>query len=714
MNYEKHVVSVREGRLMSKEGKGWHLLQNNRLCVEEPFNTTRNLGNTADDTSFRGLHTELRRAFKAISEANLEKCCEQFVFPPEEERIFERPPPQPRPTLAPILSQPSGRGGRGGGRGARHSNQFGRGGNNSSRRSSSATNRTTTGNSFRANHIPLSPDMNNLHAQQAQYLLHDQLYQQIQILQAQEQELRMQLHNQSLLTGRPPPVLIRQPLIQFSFPQQEVATDDSSRARAGTVNHPPLASFRPGMFYAPTYMQVAPQNIQGSNTNPPSPSATHAVPDLRRNHRRSSVANGSPSGSLRSHSQPARSVHSPVLQGLTPLYSSIPSDASRTSRDRMPPGSPSRTETDSSVQSLSASTVATPTFFDDQRTSEFGYYLMPQNYQQNLMAMSLPATAYIQTADYRSALPVYPDPFGPASDHGSASNGQAVSPRALSMPRQAPRDRGPLIIDGSVPPQESKASSRDEYSDRYVNQPVSGFGEASVAWDSPSKKPDVLSNGIHEPTTFHVDPFSSTSREQDCQTQTGNRQQQAARGADSALSSQLQGLHVATADSVEDSKSFAERKSAKLGQVNGDLPSKHGAHQRSQAKSTEKSSTTNHASNKEALPSSPTPRNRVNGLDSDRLNGIHHNHKFKTKNSHDAHPVSPLSSLSRKDPQPASLPRKPDVLPPPAGGRDHNHVNGGWQTTKKKHKRNAKSMVETQHSRLAEPLPLDESLRKGG
>ncbi|OKL57626.1 hypothetical protein UA08_07038 [Talaromyces atroroseus] len=717
MNYEKHVVSVRQGKLISKEGKGWHLLQNNRLCVEEPFNTIRNLGNTADDTSFRGLHTELRRAFKAISEADLDKCCEQFVFPPEEERIFERPAPQPRPILAPISSQPSGRGGRGGGRGARHSNQFGRGGNNSSRRSSSATNRTTTGNSFRSNHIQLSPDMNNLHAQQAQYLLHDQLYQQIQILQAQEQELRMQLHNQSLLTGRPPPVLIRQPLIQFSFPQHEVATDDSSRARAGTVNHPPLTSFRPGMFYAPAYVQVAPQNLQGSNTNPPSPSPSHAVPELRRNHRRSSVANGSPSGSLRSHSQPARSVHSPVLQGLTPLYSSIPNDSSRNSRERLPPGSPSRTETDSSLQSVSVSTVPTPTFFDDHRTTEFGgYYVMPQNYHQNLMAMSLPATAYIQTADYRSAMPVYPDPFGIASDHGSASNGQAASPRALSIPRQAPRDRGPLIIDGSVPPQESKASSRDDYTDRYVYQPAPGFGETAVGWDSPSKKPDVPSNGVHEPTTFEMDPFSLTNSEHDSHNQAAHKQQQqVVRGPDSALSSQLQGLHVTTSGSTEDSKSFSERKSAKSGQANGDLPSKHAVHQRSQGKSTEKSSaTTNHTSYKESLPSSPTTRNRVNGLDSDKLNGLHHNHKFKTKNSQDTHAVSSLSSLSRKDPQLASLPRKPDGLPLPAGGRDHNHVNGGWQTTKKKHKRNAKSMVETQHSNLAEPLPLDESLRKGG
>ncbi|EED12907.1 PAP/25A associated domain family [Talaromyces stipitatus ATCC 10500] len=724
VDYEKYVVSVREGKLISKEEKGWHLLQNNRLCVEEPFNTSRNLGNTADDTSFRGLHTELRRAFQAISTADLEKCCEQFVFPPEEERIFERPAPQPRPILAPVLpTPPSGRGGRGGGRGARHSNHYGRGGNNSSRRSSSATNRGTNGNGYRTNNIPLSPDLNNLHAQQAQYLLHDQLYQQIQILQAQEQELRMHLQHQSIVTGRPPPVLIRQPLIQFSFPQQEMGTDDSSRARAGTVSHPPMTSFRPGMFYAPAYMHVAPPTVQGSNTNPPSPSLANAVPDLRRNPRRSSVANGSPSGSLRSHSQPARSMHSPAMQGLTPLYSSIPTDATRSSRDGMTPSSPGRTETDSSLNSLSASTVPTPTFFDEQhRHLEYGnYYLVPHNYPPAYMTMSLPATAYLQTADYRTTMPAYSEPFSPADDNSSTPTAHPVSPRGYSVPTQTQPQRdnsGPLIIDGSVPPQESRTSSRDDYSDQYVNSSVSGTSDTAGSWEVPSSRPDVFSNGVQD-HTFEMDPFSM-AREQESRSQMTN-------DAESNLTRQLQGLHLASTNAptnnAEPARSFAERKNGKTGYVNGEYsPSRHSHQQRHQGKSNDKSSTMgNHTSNKETLSSSPTHRSRPNGVDSDKPNGVNHhnihnhNHKPKLKASQDAHAGPALSPLNRKDAQPASLPRKPDGLPPVSGGRDHNHSNGGWQTTKKKHKRNAKSVAETQnHAHLAEPLPVDESLRKGG
>jgi hypothetical protein len=85
LDYEKVVISVRHGKLLSKEEKSWQFLQNNRLCVEEPFNYARNLGNTADDCSMRGIHLEFRRAHKILTEkADLAECCEQYEFPAEE------------------------------------------------------------------------------------------------------------------------------------------------------------------------------------------------------------------------------------------------------------------------------------------------------------------------------------------------------------------------------------------------------------------------------------------------------------------------------------------------------------------------------------------------------------------------------------------------------------------------------------------------------
>src|SRR5436309_15124804 len=66
IDYEKNAISVRSGKLIPKAEKGWHQLQNNRLAVEEPFNTSRNLSNSADDTSVRGIHLEFRRALKEL------------------------------------------------------------------------------------------------------------------------------------------------------------------------------------------------------------------------------------------------------------------------------------------------------------------------------------------------------------------------------------------------------------------------------------------------------------------------------------------------------------------------------------------------------------------------------------------------------------------------------------------------------------------------
>jgi DNA polymerase sigma len=88
--YDKYVVSVRQGRLLKREEKNW----NDgiwKLCVEEPFNSTRNLGNSADATAFRGIHQELRAAFTHLCNLSLTKMLEKYEFPPEEKHVFKRP-----------------------------------------------------------------------------------------------------------------------------------------------------------------------------------------------------------------------------------------------------------------------------------------------------------------------------------------------------------------------------------------------------------------------------------------------------------------------------------------------------------------------------------------------------------------------------------------------------------------------------------------------
>lgn len=308
VDYERNVISIRQGKLISKEEKGWHLLQNNRLCVEEPFNLTRNLGNTADDTSFRGLHLELRRAFSLIAEAKLKDCCEQFVFPAEEERIWEKPPPQPRPVLSRSASQ-SGRGGRGGAgsmRGGRHLNHQFRGPSSSRRASSGAS--FGKYNPPQGGHIGIPSREYFLQAQQAQYQLHDQLFQHYQMLQAQEQKLRLHLIQQAQAQ-----VMAQAQDHGQRRASQQAGTDEHLSTRR---NYPDNLAFtptlRPGMFLYPLQYTPLSSTQQGTSTNPGSPSLTPIQLDTRRSLHRTSATDGPPGGSLRSQSQPARSIPSPL------------------------------------------------------------------------------------------------------------------------------------------------------------------------------------------------------------------------------------------------------------------------------------------------------------------------------------------------------------------------------------------------------------------
>lgn len=316
IDYEKNVLSVREGQLISKEAKGWQFSLNNRLCVEEPFNPERNLGNTADDISFRGLHLELRRAFDLISEAKLEECIKQYEFPAIEEKFWEKPPPRPVPVLRSRSQSQSGRGGK---------NGFGpRGGKNFStqnraqqaRRASSAAalNKIVGPQIAARNNI-----QNQDHALQAHFQqlhLHDRLFNEYQFLQAQEHELRAlqqrQAHAQSQLHGQ------TQAQGSSSSPSGAQSTQGDHLSRSAAINKAPLsAPLRNGSFaypFAHPLMQGTTQ--QSFHTNPPSPSMIPAQPEPRRRVHRSSTTDNDPNSNLRSHSQPARLIPVNLLQNM--------------------------------------------------------------------------------------------------------------------------------------------------------------------------------------------------------------------------------------------------------------------------------------------------------------------------------------------------------------------------------------------------------------
>ncbi|CAK7269543.1 hypothetical protein SEPCBS119000_003621 [Sporothrix epigloea] len=362
-DYDSHVLSVRLGRLATKTEKKWHTALNNMLCVEEPFNIVRNLGNTADDTSFRGLHMELRRAFDLISEAKLDECCEEYVFPKEEERIFQKPAQAPRPILMRSSSQQhsNSRGGGSGGRGGsfRGNRQY-RSMNNNRRASSSITfdnpllygqgspmmpvltemqwwaqhhqvqqqvqqqlqQQATAVAAALAQHNSQQQQQQQQQAQipqtqqqqpQPHYVFHpDMLANTLNALQLQqaEQSLRYQMYTNSQAYVQQHHALAHAQRIQQQQQQKHTASSlTGDRSRTNSFDNPPLsAPLRPDLYmYAippvPTPFYVQP----GYGTLPSSPSTSTAPSEFRRSLHRSGPLSdaSSPAGTLRSQSQPA-------------------------------------------------------------------------------------------------------------------------------------------------------------------------------------------------------------------------------------------------------------------------------------------------------------------------------------------------------------------------------------------------------------------------
>ncbi|RDA95268.1 hypothetical protein CP533_3418 [Ophiocordyceps camponoti-saundersi (nom. inval.)] len=342
-DYDKHVLSVRQGKLVTKADKKWTYQINNQLCVEEPFNVSRNLGNTADDYAFRGLHLELRRAFDLISEAKLSEACEQYVYPKEEERTFNRPAQQPRPALLRSSSQTqSTRGGRGGGggshRGGRHNGHLlrgaatGGGGGGSNRRASSSVPSYDNGVFMAPMGLPQDVSWYQNPHFQFQYAQQDLMTQ-----MAYQENLR-QLH---LFT----PTLLRHQALGQQQQQQRVPSGSSGsghqqqqqqqpvagdRSRTNSFDNVPMtAPLRPDL-YALYGMSIGPQAYfpagAGYGTYPSSPvAASGPGPDFRRPLQRSTVTTDSgasaSSSSLRSQSQPAsRSPSSANPQATAAAY----------------------------------------------------------------------------------------------------------------------------------------------------------------------------------------------------------------------------------------------------------------------------------------------------------------------------------------------------------------------------------------------------------
>ncbi|KAI1436406.1 hypothetical protein GGR50DRAFT_232651 [Xylaria sp. CBS 124048] len=317
-DYSTNVLSVRLGRLITKRDKKWDLALNNQLCVEEPFNTNRNLGNTADDTAFRGIHIELRRAFDAIARGSLEDCCEQFVYPKEEERIFQKPPPVSRPVPVRSASQQqSNRSNRGGGYrpGARHPNRSNgnhnhNNNNNSNRRASSVVNYENPTNPTYMPTLTSMPignqDANSI------YLGQPELVAQLSALHFIQENSFIQENNMRFVQYTRSPAFKQHALphaqrMQGATQQSQTTTD---RSRTNSFDNPPLSG--PNRFEMPPEMygyHFTTQRAHPGHTAYLSASSGMGNADYRRSSHQSTAANDAghgPSGSnVRSQSQPA-------------------------------------------------------------------------------------------------------------------------------------------------------------------------------------------------------------------------------------------------------------------------------------------------------------------------------------------------------------------------------------------------------------------------
>eukprot|EP01134_Creolimax_fragrantissima_P007066 CFRG7066T1 len=71
-NYHEHVVSVRKGAAISKEEKEWTPKNSQRnvrywMCIEDPFETTHNLGRVADRNTLYDIRGEFMRASRVLT-----------------------------------------------------------------------------------------------------------------------------------------------------------------------------------------------------------------------------------------------------------------------------------------------------------------------------------------------------------------------------------------------------------------------------------------------------------------------------------------------------------------------------------------------------------------------------------------------------------------------------------------------------------------------
>jgi hypothetical protein len=746
IDFETSVMSVRAGKVITKLEKNWHFLQDNRLCVEEPFNTSRNLGNTADDTSVRGIHLELRRGFQMASEANLTRCCDEYEPPAN---LVDAPRPLERqnasvnrPTLVHTAAT-LGRLGRGGSRGGRQINTVHRT-SNQGRRASSAS---TRGHAY-PQPLLLGSSVTqtelSMQAQHQQYLLHDRLFQQYQFLQAQEQELRAQLHQQAVAQGRMVPTTTY-PHFLLPYGAYAVGQEEVMRARAGTINQPPLtAPIRPhGFSFTTAYGGRTP--TYGTTTNPPSPLLHSVVPELRRSYRRSSFANGSSGGSLRAHSQPPRPLPSPLsFPSMTDKHhENVPGLPYNPSRDAGSTSSsaPGVVDAAAGAQGRLYQTLGT-----GRRGSEYiGYYLghsppLPTYSRSVIGSPFMYSTGLgIQNGGVSpqllAQLPSNPlsIPTLPSELCRSRPTEQELMQAEQKLPQTGSVDdlpfqeipyrrnslsrstSGPVVVNGSVSLERERGQSILDLNGSLNTANFDTSTSDDVAVDTPTSSDDY-SQGVPESQFADYDDISDQDR------RTVPTEPSLTRRGSPKMTPRLNGItdlpFAGSEPKLSSGSASFESQAPKVDVPNqaGEIAAEVNAEASLMAEKQPRTTTIQLSPVKEVRTPSPT-RSRQSSVTEGSAQGAS---KPKTKGKA-KQKMSSLSSVEQGEDKPEVLTSQANGLMPTIPALHPSTAAGyvaGWQTQRKKskHKKGSKSETDVKVVNPAggEFLPFDESLRKGG
>ncbi|OAF99184.1 uncharacterized protein CC84DRAFT_1130906 [Paraphaeosphaeria sporulosa] len=542
VDYEKHVVSVREGRLLTREEKNWHRagLQKearNRLCVEEPFNTDRNLGNSADEFAWRGIHLELRRAFDFLGNGQqLGAACEQFEFPPAP-APEERPRP-PKSTAAKVTLAPSVPNNRNGRNQGNH--RGGRGGMNN--KGGSYGRRASSGASFNRPPFLHSPPIGAMAGQQEYGFpqglndrLADHLYQQYQMLEMQSNSLRQQLvaqqraqqahqqaahmHAQAVAQAQAQAQAQhnRGPSSSNASPQKSPYVNGRSSPRLAEAGIPTNTMPQGFLYHYPAFFDPSQQGsavADGPRTNPSSPSLPHSMPGPRRQAHRSS--NASETGSLRSQSQPARGMpQNAVMAGYPPMPYFDPSLVAGYPIARSTPEAPaSQVTSDTPFSPVVGYNDAVPSETSIPR-EYVGYYVDEQATPRSLQEYTVPqipsfnelvqrrrrvsseiTQPLLNTALRRVSRS--PSPLGghvrSYSTNVAQPHGQSVDSRnGRTDSVRPPGDSGPVIVNGSFPQQPLETRSRSDTIDSFQSIDTTSSANLGVFNDQ-----DQYRNATHE------------------------------------------------------------------------------------------------------------------------------------------------------------------------------------------------------------------------